>query len=51
MVAVPAEFTLLHENPVVPSAGDNVALLDWAQACASNARLYELQIKALKDLR
>lgn len=51
MVAVPPEFTAIHDNPAVPSSGDNAALLDWAQACASNARLYKVQLEKLKDLQ
>lgn len=51
MVAVPPELAMMHSNPAVPAAGDNAALLDWAQACASNARLYKLQMEALRDLK
>jgi hypothetical protein len=48
-VPIPSVLTDIHENPAVPSSGDNAALLDWAQACASNARLYKLQMLKLKE--
>jgi hypothetical protein len=51
MVEVPAELTTVHKNPAVPGSGDNAALLDWAQACAANAKAYEEQMKALKELK
>lgn len=51
MVVIPPEFTVTHDNPAVPSSGDNAVLLDWAQACASNARLYKLQLEQLRNLQ
>jgi hypothetical protein len=51
MVSIPPALTAIHPNPVVPSSGDNAALLDWAQACASNARMYKLQMDQLRNLK
>ena len=51
MVGIPPELTQPYDNPAVPSQGDNAALLDWAQACASNARLLKLQLEKLRDLQ
>ena len=50
LVPIPAELTLIHENPSIPSAGDNAALLDWAQACAANTRDYQDQMTRLREL-
>lgn len=50
LVSIPAELLQLNENPAVPSQGDNAALLDWAQACASNNRKYEDQMRRLRGL-
>lgn len=50
-VPIPGEYTQLNENPPVPSAGDNAALLDWAMACAINNRLYENQVKTIQALQ
>lgn len=51
IVPVPAELTQIWYNPVVPSRGDNAALLDWAQACAVTTHLYTEQMKKLKELK
>lgn len=50
LVPIPADLIKQHDNPVIPSAGDNAALLDWAMACAVNTRLYKEQTTALQGL-
>ena len=50
-VPVPSELTQVWYNPAVPSSGDNLALLDWAQACAVTTYLYTEQMKKLKELK
>jgi hypothetical protein len=47
---VPAEFSELHPNPAIPSKGDSLALLEWAQMCAVNNRKYENQATRLRGL-
>lgn len=49
-VSIPSEHLQLNDNPAIPDTGDNAALLGWAMACAANHRLYEKQIRAIRDL-
>jgi hypothetical protein len=51
LVPVPDELTAIHYNPGIPFAGTNANLLDWAQSCAVNTRLYEEQMRLLKELK
>lgn len=51
IVAVPAELTQIWYNPAVPTSGDNLTLLDWAQACAVTTHLYQEQMKKLRELK
>jgi hypothetical protein len=50
LVPLPQDLTATHPNPAVPNHGDNSVLLEWAMACAANTRLYENQMKAIRDL-
>jgi hypothetical protein len=50
-VPLPGELTQLNDNPAVPDSGDNAALLEWAMSCAVNHRLYENQMRAIRDLQ
>jgi hypothetical protein len=49
-IPLPGDLTVIHSLPDVPSHGDNAALLDWAMACATIDRMYEQQMRALKEL-
>lgn len=48
---IPAELMDIHYNPQVPEYGDNVDLLNWAQACALNSRTYENQMLRLREIQ
>jgi hypothetical protein len=51
MIPIPAELVQIWENPAVPSAGDHLDLLNWAQACAVTTYLYKNQMKQLRSLK
>ena len=50
-IPLPGAYTALNPLPLVPSTGDNAALLDWAIACAISNRLYENQVKTIQALQ
>jgi len=50
IVDVPPELTVINENPPIPIAGDNEALLNWSVACAANSFLYESQMRRIQQL-
>jgi hypothetical protein len=49
-VPIPEQFTKTYMNKPIPSAGDNLDLLEWAQYCAVQNRKYELQMEKLQEL-
>lgn len=49
-VAIDERLTLAHYVPSVPIIGDNAVLLDWAMACAGDARMLNGQVDEIRSL-
>lgn len=49
-IALPADLTEVHENPLVPKDGTAYDLLEWCLVCAHNTDKLNRQMRMLREL-
>ena len=50
LVPIPMSLLQTHENPTVPSHGDNSVLLEWCMICAANNHELNKQMQKLQEI-